>query len=89
VREAVILGLGIAAVSEREHVDDSRLRKLSIDGEQVLTHAHVACLAERKAARLVQAFFKVVDQVLLDKDSGQPPAKRTCPADGHATENSV
>jgi DNA-binding transcriptional LysR family regulator len=89
VREAVILGLGIAAVSEREHVDDSRLRKLSIDGEQVLTHAHVACLAERKAARLVQAFFKVVDQVLLDKDSGQPPAKRTCPAHGHATENSV
>jgi aminoethylphosphonate catabolism LysR family transcriptional regulator len=89
VREAVILGLGIAAVSEREHVDDSRLRKLSIDGEQVLTHAHVACLAERKTARLVQAFLNVVDQVLLDKDAGQPPAKRICLPDGRPIENSV
>jgi len=69
VREAVILGLGIAAVSEREHVDDSRLRKLTIHGEQVVTHAHVACLAERKTARLVQAFLEVVNQVLIEKDA--------------------
>ncbi|CAG4887387.1 LysR substrate-binding domain-containing protein [Paraburkholderia saeva] len=67
VREAVILGLGIAAVSEREHVDDARLRKLTIRGEQVLTHAHVACLAERKAARLVRAFLDVVNQILVEQ----------------------
>jgi aminoethylphosphonate catabolism LysR family transcriptional regulator len=69
VREAVIFGLGIAAVSEREHVDDSRLRKLAIHGEQVLTHAHVACLAERRAARLVQAFLEVAAHVLIEKDA--------------------
>jgi hypothetical protein len=56
-------------VSEREHVDDSRLRKLTIHGEQVVTHAHVACLAERKTARLVQAFLEVVNQVLIEKDA--------------------
>lgn len=76
VREAVILGLGIAAVSEREHVDDPRLRKLAIHGDDVYTHAHVVCLEERRGARLVAAFFDVVRQLLANEQATPAPRYR-------------
>ncbi|HEY7788712.1 MAG TPA: LysR substrate-binding domain-containing protein [Casimicrobiaceae bacterium] len=71
VREAVIRGLGIAAVSEIEFVPDRRLRTVPIIDADVQTHAHVACLAERREARVVAAFFDVVDQ-LLAESGGRP-----------------
>jgi aminoethylphosphonate catabolism LysR family transcriptional regulator len=64
VREAVIRGLGIAAVSEIEFVPDPRLRAVPIKDADVQTHAHVACLVERREARVVAAFFGVVDALL-------------------------
>jgi aminoethylphosphonate catabolism LysR family transcriptional regulator len=64
VREAVIRGLGIAAVSEIEFVPDERLRTVPIRDANVQTHAHVACLNERRDARVVAAFFRVVDDLL-------------------------
>ncbi|CAG9271508.1 hypothetical protein PUN4_650002 [Paraburkholderia unamae] len=62
--------LGIAAVSEREHIDDPRLSKLTIQGDDVYTHAHVVCLEERRGARLVEAFFEVVRQ-LPDEETAE------------------
>jgi DNA-binding transcriptional LysR family regulator len=64
VREAVLAGLGIAAVSEIEFVPDPRLRVVPIADADVKTHAHVACLVERRASRVVDAFFDVVDALL-------------------------
>ena len=64
VREAVIRGLGIAAVSEFEFVPDARLRAVPIKDADVQTHAHVACLVERREARVVAAFLGVVDALL-------------------------
>lgn len=64
VREAVIRGLGIAAVSEIEFVPDPRLRTVPILDAEVQTHAHVACLVERRDARVVAAFYDVVHALL-------------------------
>lgn len=64
VREAVIGGLGIAAVSEFEFVGDPQLSTLAIAGADVRTHAHVACLQERRSVRVVNAFFEVVATIL-------------------------
>jgi LysR family transcriptional regulator, low CO2-responsive transcriptional regulator len=64
VREAVIRGLGIAAVSEIEFVPDPRLRTVPIVDADVKTHAHVACLVERRESRVVAAFYEVVDELL-------------------------
>jgi DNA-binding transcriptional LysR family regulator len=69
VREAVIGGLGIAAVSEFEFVGDPNLSALSIAGAEVRTHAHVACLQERRSVRVVNAFFDVVAAILRRKGS--------------------
>lgn len=79
VREAVILGLGLAAVSEREHVADPRLHKVSISDVDIFTHAHVACLKERRHARFVAAFMAVVDTLLGSADSGRSPPKKPAP----------
>ena len=68
VREAVIRGMGIAAVSEIEFVPDHRLRTVRILDADVQTHAHVACLVERRASRVVAAFFDVVDKLPAESD---------------------
>ncbi len=64
VREAVIRGLGIAAVSEIEFVPDPRLCKVPIQDADVQTHAHVACLVAWRDARVAAAFFDVVHALL-------------------------
>jgi aminoethylphosphonate catabolism LysR family transcriptional regulator len=60
IREAVIQGLGIAAVSEVEFVPGAGLHAVRISDAQVTTAAHVACLAERRDSRMVRAFFEVI-----------------------------
>jgi aminoethylphosphonate catabolism LysR family transcriptional regulator len=72
VREAVIRGLGIAAVSEIEFVPDERLRTVPIRDANVQTHAHVACLKERRDTRVVAAFFRVVDDLLAGNPAAAP-----------------
>lgn len=73
VREAVIRGLGIAAVSEIEFVPDERLHTVPIIDADVTTHAHVACLVERRESRVVAAFYDVVDALL--RASQRPPRR--------------
>jgi LysR family transcriptional regulator, low CO2-responsive transcriptional regulator len=74
VREAVIRGLGIAAVSQIEFVPDPRLQMVPILDADVETHAHVACLVERRDARVVAAFYDVVHALLA---TSRRPARRT------------
>lgn len=57
IREAVVQGLGVAAVSEVEYVPGPGLHAVRISDAQVRTYAHVACLAERRDTRMVRAFF--------------------------------
>lgn len=75
VREAVIRGLGISAVSEFEFVADPRLHAIKIRGTKVTTHAHVACLAERREVRIVNAFFAVIDEILKRENGRGLPHK--------------
>jgi aminoethylphosphonate catabolism LysR family transcriptional regulator len=72
VREAVIQGLGIAAVSEVEFVPDPRLHLATIRDAEVRTHAHVACLQERRPARIVTAFLGVVAERLASRAAVTP-----------------
>jgi aminoethylphosphonate catabolism LysR family transcriptional regulator len=57
VREAVLAGLGIGAVFERELVADVRLRQLAIEAAGLDATVSLACLPERRDLRAVQAFF--------------------------------
>lgn len=60
IREAVIQGVGIAAVSEVEFVPGPGLHAVRISDAQVRTYAHVVCLAERRDMRMVRTFFDVI-----------------------------
>jgi aminoethylphosphonate catabolism LysR family transcriptional regulator len=67
IREAVIKGVGIGAVSEIEYIPDPEIRMVKVSDAQMYTHAHVVCLEERRAARLVQAFFEIVTELLRQR----------------------
>ena len=60
IREAVVQGLGIAAVSEVEYVPGPGLHAVRISDAQIHTYAHVVCLAERQEMRMVRAFYDVI-----------------------------
>jgi aminoethylphosphonate catabolism LysR family transcriptional regulator len=60
IREAVVQGVGVAAVSEVEYVPGPGLHAVRISDAQVRTYAHVVCLAERREMRMVRAFFDVI-----------------------------
>ncbi|MBU7572078.1 MAG: LysR family transcriptional regulator [Hydrogenophaga sp.] len=60
IREAVSQGIGIAAVSTVEFVPGPGLHLVSISDADIFTYAHVLCLAERRSARMVHAFFETV-----------------------------
>jgi aminoethylphosphonate catabolism LysR family transcriptional regulator len=64
IREAVILGLGIAAVSAREHTPDARLATVPISDATVETTTVVVCLAERRESRAIAAFMDVVAKLV-------------------------
>ncbi len=63
VREAVIKGVGIGAVSEVEYIADPALRMLRVHDAEIYTHAHVVCLKERRSARLVAAFVGIASEL--------------------------
>jgi LysR family transcriptional regulator, low CO2-responsive transcriptional regulator len=63
IREAVIKGVGIGAVSEIEYIPDAEIRMVRVSDAAMFTHAHVVCLEERREARLVKAFFGIVEEL--------------------------
>jgi len=60
IRECVLHGLGIAAVTQIEYAPDSRLHKVSVKDSDLHIHAHVLCLRERYQTRMMQAFLSTV-----------------------------
>lgn len=74
VREAVIKGVGISAVSEVEYIADPALRMLRVHDAEIHTHAHVVCLKERRSARLVAAFLGIAAE--LQRNRGGTAGKR-------------
>ena len=71
IREAVIMGVGIAAVSEIEYIPDPEIRMVAVSDAEMYTYAHVFCLNERREARLVRAFLEIVHERLREA----PPAR--------------
>jgi aminoethylphosphonate catabolism LysR family transcriptional regulator len=63
IREAVIMGVGIGAVSEIEYIPDPEIRMVRVSDAEMHTHAHVVCLEERREARLVRAFLGIVAEL--------------------------
>jgi LysR family transcriptional regulator, low CO2-responsive transcriptional regulator len=72
IREAVIKGVGIGAVSEIEYIPDPALRMLRVRDAHMYTHAHVVCLEERRGARLVKAFLDIVADLQRDTSARSP-----------------
>jgi DNA-binding transcriptional LysR family regulator len=60
IREAVIQGIGIAAVSAVEYVPGPGLHMVQISDAELYTYAHAVCLAERREMRMVRAFFDTI-----------------------------
>ncbi|QXZ11158.1 LysR family transcriptional regulator [Comamonas sp. Y33R10-2] len=58
IREAVIRGLGIGAVSEAEFIADPNLTPVRIAGDPAHTTTYVYCMKERSDSLLVQSFMK-------------------------------
>lgn len=71
VREAVLLGLGIGAVSDAEYVPGPGLRRLTLAGEPVTTSTHLYWLRERDRGRLIGSFVDVARE--LQANTGQQP----------------
>jgi LysR family transcriptional regulator, low CO2-responsive transcriptional regulator len=63
IREAVVMGVAIGAVSEIEYVHDPQIRMVRVSDAEMYTYAHVVCLNERRGARLVKAFLEIVDEI--------------------------
>jgi aminoethylphosphonate catabolism LysR family transcriptional regulator len=60
VGEAVAAGLGIGAVFASEFGHDPRLHLLTLRGTRLEAQEFAACLAERRATPIVQAFFALL-----------------------------
>ena len=57
VREIVASGAGVGFVSEAEFGCDARLARIQIDGPPMTMRETMVCLSQRRAGRLVSAFF--------------------------------
>lgn len=75
IREAVIMGVGIAAVSEIEYIPDPEIRMVPVSDAEMYTHAHVVCLQERRGARLVEAFLEIVGELQRERRAGRTRKK--------------
>jgi LysR family transcriptional regulator, low CO2-responsive transcriptional regulator len=63
IREAVSLGVGIAAVSLVEYMPGPGLHMVKITDAEVFTYAHVLCLAQRREMRMLRAFFDTIEPI--------------------------
>ena len=79
IREAVIMGVGIGAVSEIEFIPHPDLRKVAVSDVEMYTHAHVVCLEERRGARLVRAFLEIVAELQSERGTGRSRKKAAIP----------
>lgn len=61
IREAVVQGIGLAAVSEVEFVPGPGLHAVKLTDAEARTYAHVVCLGERRDMRMVRSFFEVIE----------------------------
>lgn len=75
IREAVIMGVGIAAVSEIEYIPDPEIRMVPVSDGEMYTYAHVFCLKERRETRLVKAFLEIVAELLSEAPPTRARAK--------------
>lgn len=60
----VAAGLGVGSIPDDQYVDHPMLRKLRIEDIPVRVHSYLACLAERKDTRVIQAFMTLGEQVM-------------------------
>ena len=60
IREAVVQGIGLAAVSEVEFVPGPGLHAVKLGDTEARTYAHVVCLGERRDMRMVRSFLEVI-----------------------------
>lgn len=79
MREAVIMGVGVGAVSEIEYVPDPDIRMVRVRDARMYTHAHVVCLEERRSARLVKAFLDIVEELLRMRGTKKKRARQKSP----------
>lgn len=61
VGEGVAEGLGIGIVSDASIGHDARVHALAICDADIFTYTHVACLRERRATRLIETFFEIIE----------------------------
>jgi aminoethylphosphonate catabolism LysR family transcriptional regulator len=59
VREAVARGMGLGAVSEREHAPHPAIRVVPVHDADMWTAAHVCCLAARRGRPMIDAFMRL------------------------------
>ena len=64
VREAVAAGLGIGVVFESEFLRDGRLHTLGLSDARLEAVQYAACLEDRRAVRVVRAFFDLLRETL-------------------------
>ena len=60
LREAVIRGIGVGAVSEAEFIADARIRTIRLQGDPVHTETYLYCLAERRNSQVISSFLDLV-----------------------------
>jgi aminoethylphosphonate catabolism LysR family transcriptional regulator len=72
---AVIGGIGIGAVSAEELPPHQHVHPVRIADAEMFTIVDIACLQERKSARLHQAFFDAADEARAEVLPAQTPRK--------------
>ena len=60
---AVARGIGIGVVSDIEYIPHPDLHTVEVTDAEIYTTAHVNCLAERREARLINAFFDMAEEL--------------------------
>lgn len=65
-REAVAQGLGIGVIGDRGLAPDDRLHRITLGDADIRMHRQLACLKERKNARLIKAFLDI-GQTMLER----------------------
>ncbi len=60
---AVARGIGIGVVSDIEYIPHPDLHTVKVADADIYTTAHVNCLAERREARLIRAFFDMAEEL--------------------------
>ena len=66
---AVARGIGIGVVSDIEYIPHPDLHTVEVVDADIYTTAHVNCLAERRDARLIRAFFHMAEDLKTRRDA--------------------